>query len=249
MSRIIATPALLVLMFGGASRGARAADPPTESAAAELRGGTHPVPRLGFTLLAGLGIPACGSQSCSGTFGPAPSLQALVLYQPHPSWAFGLVGQIERLHWETFEQSMLNGVPYRVESNVTAGFAGLAGRYVPSPERFLTPVVQVALGWGFQGKGFPYDCENGASPTAQIAFGGRARVSSSAFVFAMASVRGEANDGCFVLDAPSLPLATWGFAVHAGGSFDVALGHAGPATPASSSPTKSSTWRAETQPR
>jgi hypothetical protein len=179
-----------------------------------------------------LGVPACGgSRSCYGTFGPAPSLQALVLYQPHPSWAFGLVGQIERIHWEATEQSMLNGAPYRVESNVTAGFAGLAGRFVPSPERFLTPVVQVALGWGFQGKGFPYDCER-TSPAAQIAVGGRARVSSSAFVFAMASARGEANDGCVVFDAPSLPLATWGFAFHAGASFDVALGHARPATPA-----------------
>jgi hypothetical protein len=234
MSRIIATPALLVLlMLGGASRGAQAADPPTESAAADLRAEAHPVPRLGFTLLAGLAMPGCGgSPSCYGTFGTAPSLQALVLYQPRPSWAFGLVGQIERIHWEATEQSKLGGTPYRAESNVTAGFAGLAGRFVPSPERFLTPVVQVAFGWGFQGKGFAYDCEHGANPAAQIAVGGRARVSSSAFLFALASARGEANDGCAVFDAPSLPLPIWGLAFHAGASFDVALGHAGPATPA-----------------
>ena len=234
MSRIIATGALLVVMLSEAPQLALAANPPLEPTGPGLHAGARPLPRVGFTLLAGLGLPACGGmQSCYGTFGTAPSLQALVLYQPHPSWAFGLLGQIERIHWEATERSMLDGTQYRVESDVTSGFAGLAARVVPLPELFLTPVVQVAVGWAFQERGEPYGCHHGARPAAQLAVGGRARVSSSTSVFVLASARLAADGGCVVFDAPSTPLAAWGFAFHAGASFDLPLGHAhaGSATP------------------
>jgi hypothetical protein len=217
--------------MGVAPPGARASDFPTEPAAAEVLAEARPVPRLGFTLLGGLGVPACWGGSCYGTFSPAASLQALVLYQPHPSWAVGLAGQIERLHWEATEHSMLDGTPYHVESDLIAGFAGLAGRFMPLPELFVTPVVQMAVGLGFQEVGFSYGCEHGARPTAQLALGGRARISSSAFVFAMASARAAIPAGCSVSDAPNVPFAAWQFAFQFGASFDVALGHAAASPP------------------
>jgi hypothetical protein len=232
MSRIAATLALLVVVLGVPPGGAYAASPAPEPTETVLRSETRAMPSLGLTLLAGLALPACkGSYPCYGAFGTAPSLQALILYQPNESWAFGLVGQVERIHWEATEHSMIDGTPYRAESDVTWGFAGLAARFVPLPAIFLTPVVQLAVGWTFQQMGQPYGCSHGARPAAQLAVGGRARVSSSAFVFAMASARGAVTDGCLVFDAPNTPLAAWGFGFHAGAAFDIALGHTGPATP------------------
>jgi hypothetical protein len=39
------------------------------------------------------------------------------------------------------------------------------------------------------------------------------------------------GETCVVSDAPSMPLAGWGFGFHAGAAFDIALGHARPAMP------------------
>lgn len=232
MRRIAATLAVLIVVVCAPRGGAFAASPAPEPTGTELRSEARAVPNLGFTLLAGLALPACGdSRGCYGAFGTAPSLQALILYEPTEIWAFGIVGQVERIHWEATEYSMLDGTPYRAESDVTGGFAGLAARFVPLPALFLTPVVQLSLGWAFQQMGQPYGCSYGARPAAQLALGGRARVSSSVLVFAMASARAAVADGCAVSDAPNTPLAAWGLGFHAGAAFDVALGHTRPATP------------------
>ncbi len=114
---------------------------------------------------------------------------------------------------------------------MTAGLAGLAARFVPAPARVLTPVVQLALGWAFQLPGQPFDCGRRVVPAGQLALGGRARGSSSAFVFAMLSARAAIKDNCVVFDAPTTPFAGWGFGLHAGAAFDVALGHTRPETP------------------
>src|SRR4051812_28929291 len=112
MSRIAAMLSLLVATWGVAPLGAHAAGSAPGPSGPALRAEPHPVPQLGFTLLPGVGLPACrGSSACDGSFGAAPSLQALVLYQPRQFWAVGLAGQIERLHWETTGVSMIGGAP------------------------------------------------------------------------------------------------------------------------------------------
>src|SRR5580704_3093637 len=85
-----------------ARAGAAAANPP-ESArdGAEHEAGAAAVPNVGFTMLAGVALPTCTGQaeSCAGSLGAGPSLQALVLFRPTRTWSFGVVGQLARSHW------------------------------------------------------------------------------------------------------------------------------------------------------
>jgi hypothetical protein len=188
-----------------------------------------PDPRIGFAVLAGLALPACNGQtgSCDGSLGPAGSLQGLVLYEPSATWAFGLAGQLTRLHWQGTYVGMGDGATHAVDSDLTTGFVGLTARFIPLPAWSITPVFQLALGSAFQAQtGSNFGCNDGVIPTGQLALGGRARVSSSVSVFAMASASSGIKGGCVVSDGPPVtPFVAWGYGFHIGAAFDVPLGH------------------------
>jgi hypothetical protein len=217
-----------VVVLGALPGAAFAASPAPEATGSELQSEVRIVPNLGLTVLAGLTRPACRrGPDCFGTFGSAPSLQTLLLYQPNETWAFGLLAQVERSHWQATATPMTEGAPpYNVETDVTSGFAGLAARFMPLPARRLSPVVQLAMGLEFQQTSQTFGCGAIASPAAQLGLGGRARVSSSIFVFAMASARAALASGCVVSDAPATPFAALGLGFHAGAAFDFAFGPA-----------------------
>lgn len=224
-SMIVGTLAMLVVFPVAAARVAAGASPVPTGREPSSEG--RAAPSVGLTLLAGLVRPIChGNLTCDGSFRASPSLEALVLYQPNETWAFGLVGLVERLHWTGGGFSMIDGTPYTEVHDIMGGFGGFAARFVPRPERSLTPVVQVALGWVFQSPGRPFECGHRVAPGGQLAVGGRARVSSSAFVFGMVSARGVTKDDtCSISDVLTTPFAGWAFGFHAGAAFDVALGH------------------------
>jgi hypothetical protein len=216
----------------GASRGqAFAAGPTPERAGSDVRPEGPAAQSVGFTLLAGLALPVCTGQSgsCDGSPGAAPSLEALVLYEPNGRWAFGVVGQLARVHWRQTYLGMVAGAPPGiVESDLTSGFAGLAARFTPLPTRVVTPIIQLAVGSAFQMQtGSNFDCNGGVIPTGQLELGGRARVTSSFSLFAVASASGGIKGGCGVDDgAPATPFVGWGYGLRAGASFDITVGRA-----------------------
>jgi hypothetical protein len=187
-------------------------------------------PMVSSTVLVGLAFPSCDGQpdSCKGSLGPAPSIEGLVLYEPTETWAFGLVGQLARLHWEGTYVGMTDGATHAVDSELLSGFAGLAARFVMLPRWSVTPVFELALGSAFQTQtGSNFGCNDGVIPTGQIAAGGRARVTSSLSLFAMASASGGIKGGCGASDGPpATPFVGWGFGFHAGAAFDIMLGGA-----------------------
>jgi hypothetical protein len=210
----------------GADSSTRAADEtPTDSSTA---------PSVGLTVLGGLSMPSCVGQveSCTRSFGPAPSIRALVLYQPTANWGFGLSGQVAWVHWSATYVAFsgdLNPPTQTVESDLTVGFGGVAARYTPFPDWRVTPVIELALGASFQSQtGSNFGC-NGPAPAGELGLGARARLASSLSLFAMASAFGGFRDSCGVSDgAPATPFVGWGYGFHAGAAFDVGLGSRSP---------------------
>jgi hypothetical protein len=190
------------------------------------------VPNIDFTMLAGLALPTCSGQAeaCSGSLGVGPSVQALVLFQPMQSWEIGVVGQLSRSDWRGSYVGMTDGAPHGVESELTTGFLGLASRIVFLPGSAVSPVIQLALASAFQTQtGSNFGCNDGLAPTGQLGLGGKARVSPSFAVFAIASASGgvKLKGDCLASDGPpATPFAAWGFGLHFGASFDVPLGGA-----------------------
>lgn len=212
--------------FGADSSTRGADETPTDASAA---------PSLGFTVLGGLSMPSCNGQteSCTPSFGPAPSIRALVLYQPTANWGLGLAGQVAWVHWRATYVGFFSGDPnpstQTVESDLTAGFGGIAARYTPVPDWRVTPVMELALGASFQAQtGSNFGC-NGPAPAGEIGLGARARLASSLSVFVMASATGDFRGSCGVSDGPpATPFAGGGYGVHAGAAFDVGLGSRSP---------------------
>jgi hypothetical protein len=190
-------------------------------------------PAVGVTLLAGLAAPTCSSgqaESCAAGLDAGPSVQALVLFRPSESWSVGVVGQLARAHWRATYLGMVDGAPHDVQADLTTGFVGLAARVVLLPTRVVSPVVQLALASAFQTQtGSNFGCNDGLMPTGQLALGGRARVSPSFALFALASASGGVKlaGDCAVSDGPpATPFAGWGYGLHVGASFDLAVGGA-----------------------
>jgi hypothetical protein len=201
-----------------------------------LAAGTEPRPvnreapsvsKVEFTLLGGLAVPLCrGQQGCDGRLSSGPALGALVLYAPNDRWAVGVAAQMWRVHWREPYIGMLDGRTYQIDSDLTAGFAGLAARYTLLPERSVTPIVQAALGAGFQTQtGTNFQCNNGFIPTGQLAVGGRAQASANFSFFGLVSASwGLKPSECVVSDGPgTTPFAGWGLGFHIGATFDVVL--------------------------
>lgn len=185
-------------------------------------------PTLGLTLLGGLAVPLCRDQlGCSGSLAAGPSLEGLILYAPSDAWCFGLVAEVRRGHWhDTYQGMVEGGKTYAVDSDLTSGFAGVAARYVALPALRVAPVIQVAIGSGFQMQtGNNFHCTNGVMPTGQIAVGGRARASKLISIFALASASsGFTLSNCGVSDGPAAtPFAGWGVGLQAGAAVDVPL--------------------------
>jgi hypothetical protein len=183
-------------------------------------------------MLAGLALPTCSglAEACAGSLGVGPSVQALVLFRPLQMWEIGVVGQLSRSHWHGSYLGMTDGAPRGVESELTTGFLGLASRVVFLPSRAVSPVIQLALASAFQTQtGSNFSCNDGLAPTGQLGLGGKARVSPSFAVFAIASASAGVKlaGGCSTSDGPPVtPFAAWGFGLHFGASFDVPLGSA-----------------------
>jgi hypothetical protein len=206
------------LLLAGAPRQATAGD----------GGEEHPAggPSIGFTLLAGVALPTCTGQpaGCAG-LGPAPSVQGLVLFQPNRAVAMGVVGQLSRLRWRGSYVGQIDGQTSGVESDLTNVFAGLAVRFAFLPEHVVTPVLQLAAGFALQEQtGSNFNCNGGPIPASQLGVGASARLAPSVSLFALASASIGFTDFCEVIDGPpATPFAGWGYAFHAGASFDVAL--------------------------
>jgi hypothetical protein len=80
--------------------------------------------------------------------------------------------------------------------------------------------------------GSNFECNGSLIPTGQAALGGRAKLSASVNLFALASATGGIKGGCAASDGPpATPFAGWGYGVHVGASFD--LGVAGAEAPRS----------------
>jgi hypothetical protein len=192
-------------------------------------------PSLGFTVLGGLWMPSCVGQeeSCTRLFGPAPSIRALVLYQPTANWGLGLVGQVAWVHWTATYVPFFSGPnpqTQTVESDLTAGFGGIAARYTAVPDWRVTPVIEFALGASFQAQtGSNFGC-NGPAPAGELGLGASARLALSLSAFAMASATGGfRGESCGVADGPpATPFAGWGYGLHAGVAFDVGVGSRSP---------------------
>jgi hypothetical protein len=183
---------------------------------------------LGFSLFGGVTVPGCSGQlgACDESVGPAPSVRALVLYQPDQRWGIGLMGQVARVHWSASYVGMVDGRLHPVDSDLTTGFAGLAGRLTVLPEVLVSPVLELALGSAFQSR--PEDqvnCLQGFTPTAQVGVGARVRVAPVSSIFVMGSASYALHAGmCGVSDGPpAVPFVDWGIGLHAGASFDVVL--------------------------
>jgi hypothetical protein len=185
------------------------------------------VDKIGFALLGGVAVPLCrGQQGCDGHLSSGPSLGALVLYAPNDRWAVGVAVQMSRAHWREPFTGMVDGQTYQFDSDLTAGFAALAARYTPLPEYRVTPIIHAALGTGFQTQtGTNFHCNSGFIPTGQLAVGARAQASASFSFFTLASASwGFKPSECGVSDGPgATPFAGWGFGLHMGAAFDVAL--------------------------
>jgi hypothetical protein len=185
------------------------------------------VRKVAFTLLGGLVVPLCrDQQGCDGHLSTGPSLGGLVLYAPKERWAVGVAAQVSRVHWREPYLGMVDGKTYQIDSELTAGFAALAARYTLLPERGVTPIVQAALGAGFQTQtGTNFQCNNGLIPTGQLAIGGRTQTSASFSFFGLLSASwGFKRSECSVSDGPgATPFAGWGLGLHVGATFDVVL--------------------------
>ena len=185
------------------------------------------VRKVGFTLLGGLAVPLCrGQQGCDGHLSSGPALGGLVLYAPNDRWAVGVAAQMSRVHWREPYLGMIDGKTYQIDSDLTAGFAALAARYTLLPERGVTPIVQAALGAGFQTQtGTNFQCNNGFIPTGQLAVGGRAQTSANlSFLGLLSASWGLKPSQCGVSDGPgATPFAGWGLGLHVGATFDVGL--------------------------
>jgi len=206
----------------------------SSDSAPDLQGRGSEATRLSLTLLAGLTLPSCqgfsGGGCGGGELSNGPSIQALALYTPGGTWALGLAAQMARVHWRQSYLGMVDGSAHVLESDLTTGFGALAVRFAPWPERAIAPVVQLALGAGFQTQtGSNFNCNNGFIPSGQIAVGGRARVLPALSLLALVSATAGGSAGCSVSDGPSAtPFAGWGLGLHAGAAFDIALGRAAP---------------------
>jgi hypothetical protein len=184
------------------------------------------VERVGFVLLGGLALPVCrNQQGCGGDLGGGPSLAGFVLLAPNERWAFGLGGQVSRVHWGEAFLAMSDGSPQRIDLDLTTGFAGVAARYTVLPERRVTPVVHAALGTGLQMQtGTNYHCNDGFIPTGQLAVGARMQTDASLSFLGLASATWGFKEDCGVSDGPgATPFAGWGFGLHLGAAFDLLL--------------------------
>jgi hypothetical protein len=181
-------------------------------------------PNVMFGVLGGVAMPFCRSQQgCDGHLSTGPSLGAVVLYAPNNRWAIGVGVEAARTHWREPYVGMTDGKTYQIDTDLTAGFAALAMRYTPFPQQSLTPIVQAALGSGFQTQtGTNLQCNDGFIPTTQIALGVREQASPSFSFFGLASARlGFKLSDCGVSDGPgTTPFAGWGFGLHLGAAFD-----------------------------
>jgi hypothetical protein len=222
----------LALALCADARAAAATNPPeSERIASENEAGGAAVPKVGFTMLAGVALPTCNGQteSCAGSLGAGPSLQALVLFRPTKMWSFGVMGQLARSHWRATYLGMVDGATHGVDSDLTTGLVGFTTRIVLLPGRLVSPVVQLALGGAFQTQtGLNFGCNGGLYPTGQVGLGAKARINRSFAVFALASASDGTKLGdCAVSDgAPATPFAGWGYGLLVGGSFDVLPGGA-----------------------
>jgi len=213
------------ILLGAASlacgRGALAAGSSEAAGEPALRA----TPGFGFAILAGVSLPFCNGQreSCAGGLGPAPSVQGLLLYRPSPTWGFGLGAELTRVHWSTTFGTMI-GTTDEAAADLTAGFAGLTTLFSLFPERALTPVVLVTLGWAFQFQSASsFGCNNdGLFPTAELGLGASERIAPSVSAFLLASASTGFKQGfCEVIDGPpAVPFAAWGGSVRIGATFD-----------------------------
>jgi hypothetical protein len=212
-------PLALVLWSGRAV----AADPVVRAEDGGPAGG----PKVGLTVLGGMAVPRCLNQAdCGGHLSTGPSIAALALYAPNDSWAVGVAGQMSRVHWSEPYIGMADGKAYVIDSRLTTGFVALAARYVALPDHRVTPIVQAAVGAGLQTQtGTNFHCNDGLIPTGQLSVGARAQASRSFSFFALASATfGLKLSDCSISDGPDpTPFAGWGFGLHAGAAFDVAL--------------------------
>lgn len=178
-------------------------------------------------LLGGLAVPLCrNQQGCDGELSNGPSLGGLVLLGPNDRWAFGLAAQVSRLHWSEAYLGMSDGMTHWIDLDLTTGFAGVAASYNGLPERRVAPVVQAAVGTGFQiQSGTNFHCNDGFIPTGQLAVGARMRTSASFSLVGLASATwGFKESDCGVSDGPgTTPFAGWGFGFHLGAAFDLIL--------------------------
>ncbi len=202
---------------------ALAADPELQ---AQDGAGSHR-PKLGFTLLGGMAVPWCGGQpDCGGNLGNGPSIAGLALFVPNDSWAVGLEVQMSRVHWRESYIRMDGGAADQVDSDLTAGFAGLAARRTFLPGYRVRPIVQGAVGAGLQTQtGSNFHCNDSFVPTGQVAFGARAQASENFSFFGLASATfGFKWSDCSLSDGPDpTPFAGWGVGLHVGAAFDVPL--------------------------
>jgi len=177
--------------------------------------------------MGGLAFPGCSGQpeACAGSTEPGPSLRALVLYQGR-RFGVGVLGRVERLHWSArYTPYVAPPAPMgTVDSNLTTGLIGFAGRYTMLPDAVVSPVLELAFGAAFQTQsGSNFTCSTGLSPGAEAALGARARFAKWGSVFALASAHaGIPSSACGVSDgAPATPFVGNGLGLHAGLAFDV----------------------------
>jgi hypothetical protein len=186
------------------------------------------VPKVGGVLLGGVLLPRCGpAETCAGSFGASPSVQARLLFEPSGALALGFAGQVARTSWRATYPPALGGSGGEVASTLTTAFFGATARVAFLPERTVTPLLEGAFGTAFQAQtGSNANCNRGVTPTVEVGLGASARASSSVSFVAVASAStGVKLEGCAVADGPpATPFAGWGWGLHLGAAFELPLG-------------------------
>jgi hypothetical protein len=142
-----------------------------------------------LALLGGIAIPECAAQQlCQGLRGPAPTIEAFLLWKVTRPLGIGLVAEVSRVGWEAPFQTSYFGPPSKLRSTLTTGFVGLGAR-AALREAETGPIVTLAIGSAFQAEtgsnisaaeawtGPNLSCNAGFKPTVQVGIGMSSRVS------------------------------------------------------------------------